>query len=80
MADDGLAETKWKRRFLLVSMVRLAALAVLMLGVAVAYTDLLRAGGWPQVGAILVVLGAIDALLAPRLLIKHWKREDQASR
>jgi hypothetical protein len=29
-------------------------------------------GGWPQVGAIVAIMGVIDALFAPRLLKKAW--------
>jgi len=56
--------------------VRFAGLAIFFLGIAVMYTNLLRPGGWPQVGAIIVILGAIDAVLAPRVLKKAWDRQD----
>ena len=36
----------------------------------------MRPGGWPTVGAILAILGAIDALLAPKLLKKQWDLQD----
>lgn len=74
--DEPPDEAKWKRRFLITSLARLAALAVFFLGIALAYTDLARPGGWPQVGAVLVILGAIDVILAPRLLRRMWRRED----
>jgi hypothetical protein len=54
---------------------RFAGLAVFLLGLAVTYSDLLREGGWPQVGAILIVIGLIDAVFAPKLLKKMWERE-----
>jgi len=57
--------------------VRFAGLAILFLGIAVMYTNLLRPGGWPQVGAIIVILGVIDAVLAPRVLKKAWDRQDR---
>jgi hypothetical protein len=41
------------------------------------FGDLLRPGGWPLVGAILAVLGIVDALVAPNLLKKQWKKEDE---
>jgi hypothetical protein len=71
--DDAVA----KRRLLLYSLVRLGGLAVFFLGIAIIYTDLLRAGGWPQLGAIVVIMGVIDALLAPRLLKQAWDRQDR---
>jgi hypothetical protein len=62
----------WRRRLWAYSAVRLAGLAIFFLGVAIMYTDLVRDGGWPQVGAIVAIMGAIDALFAPRLLKKAW--------
>ncbi len=76
MTDDA----KWKRRFYWFAAARLAGLATFFAGLAIMFTDLLREGGWPTVGAILVVLGLIDALFAPKLLKKHWDKEDQAGR
>lgn len=74
MSDDSL----WKTRFLLFMAARLFGLAIFFLGIAIIYTDLLRDGGWPAVGAILAILGAIDAMFAPRLLKTMWAREDSA--
>ena len=76
MADEDL----WKRRFQTFMMVRLLGLAVFVTGIFVMYTDLLREGGWPAVGAILAVLGAIDAVFAPKLLKKVWEQQDREGR
>ena len=73
MDDDAI----WRKRLALYSLVRLAGLAIFFLGIAIMYTGLLRPGGWPQVGAIVAILGAIDALFAPRLLKRQWDREDR---
>lgn len=73
MDDEAL----WKRRLLAYSAVRLAGLAVFLLGMAIIYTNLLREGGWPQVGAIVAIFGVLDALLAPHLLKKVWDRQDK---
>jgi hypothetical protein len=71
--DDDVA----KRRLLLHSLVRLGGLAIFFLGIAIIYTDLVRRGGWPQLGAIVAIIGVIDALLAPRLLKKAWDQQDR---
>lgn len=71
MADEEL----WKRRFRLFALVRLAGLATFFLGVATAFSDLVRAGGWPAVGGVVALVGLTDALLAPRMLKKLWERE-----
>ena len=75
MDDEAL----WRRRLLLYSLVRLAGLAVFFIGIAIIYTDLLRDGGWPQLGAIVAIMGVIDALFAPRLLKKAWDEQDRAA-
>ena len=66
-----------RRRLLLYSLVRVGGLAVFFLGIAIIYSNLLRAGGWPQVGAIVAILGVVDATFAPRLLKREWDRQDQ---
>ena len=73
MVDDAI----WKRRFHLFAVVRLAGLALFFLGLAIAYSDLVRVGGWPALGAIVAILGVIDAVFAPRLLKRQWEREDR---
>ena len=50
--DENVA----KRRLLIYSLVRFAGFAVFLFGVAVIYSDLLRPGGWPQVGAIIAIM------------------------
>ena len=73
MADEDL----WRRRFQLFMLVRLFGVATFFVGIAVIYTDLLREGGWPTVGAILAIMGALDATFAPRLLKKIWDEQDR---
>ena len=72
MSDDDLL---WKKRFQLFALVRLAGLAIFMLGMAVMLTDLVRPGGWPLLGGILVAIGAIDAVVAPRILKRSWNKK-----
>lgn len=69
-------EELWKRRFRTFTLVRLAGLAVLVLGVVIGFSDLVREGGWRLPGAIIAVMGLIDAVFAPRMLKKVWEQED----
>ena len=73
MDDEAL----WRRRLLVYSLVRLGGVAIFVLGLAIIYTNLLRQGGWPQVGAVVAILGVIDALFAPRLLKRAWDEQDR---
>jgi hypothetical protein len=76
MADDDL----WRRRFFVFMLTRLFGVATFFLGLAIIYTDLLREGGWPAVGAILAIVGTIDAVFAPKLLRKLWEQQDRERR
>ena len=69
MAD----EEEWKRRFLIYMGARLLGLAMMAAGVAIIFTDLLRPGGWPVIGVIVMLLGLIDAVAVPSLIRRQWK-------
>jgi hypothetical protein len=70
-------EDKWRRRFNLFMGIRLFGLLVFFAGLAIVFTNLLRPGGWPIVGSIVMILGLVDSVIAPRLLKKKWKDEDR---
>ena len=73
MADEAV----WRRRFLIFMGVRLVGTLTFLGGIAIAYSDLVREGGWPALGAVVAIAGALDALIAPRLLKKHWDEVDR---
>jgi hypothetical protein len=73
MADDVL----WKRRFRTFLAIRLVGLATFLVGIAVAFSDLLQPGGSKLIGGLLAVMGAIDAVIAPRILKRGWERQDK---
>ena len=75
MSESG--DDIWRKRFQLFMLVRLFGVATFLLGIAIAYTDLIRPGGWPLVGGLVTVAGAIDAVFAPRLLRKLWAEQDK---
>ena len=68
-------EALWKKRFHMLALLRLACVALFLLGIAIAYSDLVRPGGWPVLGAIIGIIGALDAIIAPRLLKRSWDRK-----
>lgn len=71
MNDDEL----WRKRFQTFALVRLFGLATFFFGIAIAFTGIVREGGWPLLGGLLAIGGAIDAVLAPRLLKKYWESQ-----
>jgi hypothetical protein len=46
-----------------------------MLGIAIMFSDLLRPGGWPQPGAILIIIGVVESVVGPKLLRRSWERK-----
>jgi hypothetical protein len=74
--DDDVA----RRRLLIYSLVRFGGLLIFFLGIAIIYTNVLRPGGSPQIGAIVAIMGAIDSVFAPKLLKSVWDRKDEQGR
>ena len=74
MIDPG--DDIWRKRFQLFAAVRLIGVATFLLGIAIALSDLVRPGGWPLLGALITIAGAIDAVFAPKLLRKLWRQQD----
>lgn len=72
MIDD---QEIWKKRFRLFAIIRLAGVALFLFGVAVAFSNLLKPGGWPLLGGLLAITGAIEAVIAPRILKRSWDKE-----
>ena len=71
MTDEEI----WRKRFQVFALVRLFGVATFLFGVAIAYSDLVRAGGWPLAGGILAICGVIDAVFAPKLLRRYWDEQ-----
>jgi hypothetical protein len=70
-ADDAV----WKRRFAIFALLRVSGLAIFFLGMAIIFSDLLRPGGFLELGLVIVGLGLAEALLGPVLLKRRWDRE-----
>jgi hypothetical protein len=70
-------EARSRNRLLAYTAVRAGGVAIFLLGIAIFYTNIVREGGWPQLGAIVAIMGVIDALFAPRLLKKAWDENDR---
>jgi hypothetical protein len=73
VSDDEL----WKRRFRTFLAIRLVGLAAFLAGIAIAFSDLLQPGGNRLLGGLLAIMGALDAMIAPRILKRGWERQDR---
>ncbi len=67
----------YRKRLLFYSLVRFLGLAIFLFGVAIAYTGLIRPGGYPQLGAIVAIFGVLSAFIAPRLLKRSWDLKEK---
>ena len=63
MTDDEA-----KRQFIIFAILRVGGLLLFLLGIGIAFTDLLKPGGWKLLGGILVIVGAIEAVISPRIV------------
>ena len=72
--SDEVSEQEWKRRFGMLALLRVSGLLMMLAGVFVGMTGLVKVGGMPVIGIILVIIGAIDGIVVPVFLRKAWKR------
>lgn len=72
-APQQIEEEVAKRRLLLMTLSGLSGVLLMLLGILVWRTDLLREGGWIEVGLIILVAGFVEAMLVPRLLAARWR-------
>lgn len=70
------ADVTARKRLLVYTLLRLGGLTIFFVGIAIIYTNLVRPGGWPQLGALVAIAGVLDALIAPHLLKRAWDRQD----
>jgi len=66
-----------KRQFIIFAILRIGGVLLFLLGVAIAFTDLLRPGGWRLLGGILVIVGTIEAVISPRLVKRSMARSSE---
>ena len=72
MTDD---EVKWRNRLLVMTLVRLSGVAIIGIGLVVALTGLVIPGGHRIAGAMIIVVGTVDAAFAPLLVKRMWDRQ-----
>jgi hypothetical protein len=69
-----MTDEEAKRQFIVFAVLRVGGLLLFLAGIAIAFTDLLRPGGWKLLGGILVIVGAIEAVISPRLVKRTMAR------
>ena len=71
---ERLAKSRWQS----LQLFRLVGLVLMLLGLLVWASDLLREGGLPALGIPIFVLGAFNALILPILLARRWRTPPEA--
>lgn len=71
-----MTDEEAKRQFITFAILRIGGVALFLLGIAIAFTGLLKPGGWKLLGGILVIVGAIEAVISPRLVKRAMTRTD----
>ena len=69
-----MTDEEAKRQFIIFAIFRFGGVLLFLLGVAIAFTDLLKPGGWRLLGGILVIVGTIEAVISPRLVKRTMAR------
>jgi len=72
-----MTDEEAKRQFIIFAILRVGGLILFLLGIAIAFTDLLKPGGWKLLGGILVIVGAIEAVISPRLVKRSMAQPDE---
>lgn len=68
-AGDQLART----RYAILSALRASGVLLMVLGLWIWNSDILRDGGWPLVGVPLFALGFFESLILPQIFARKWR-------
>lgn len=66
-------ETLWRNRFIAINLVRIGGTAVVMVGLAIWYSDLLVDGGTIVLGLPLALAGLVVSFWGPKWLAARWR-------
>jgi multisubunit Na+/H+ antiporter MnhB subunit len=70
MSDENI----WKKRFFIMTLARLTGTVLALLGMAIAFGNLVEPGGSRFIGVALVVAGLVIMAIVPRHLSRRWRR------
>lgn len=69
-----------KRRHTLLLVASLAGALLAAVGIVIAHSDLVRPGGWPELGWVIALTGMLEIWFLPRALRRDWRRQDAERR
>jgi hypothetical protein len=66
-------ETLWRNRFIAINLVRIGGTIVVLIGLAIWYSDLLVEGGSMAIGLPLALAGLVGSFWGPKWLAARWR-------
>lgn len=66
-------ETLWRNRFIAINLLRIGATIVVLIGLAIWYSDLLVEGGSMAIGLPMALGGLVVSFWGPKWLAARWQ-------
>lgn len=66
-------DTLWRNRFIAINLVRIGGTVIVMIALAIWYSDLLVEGGTLVLGLPLALAGLVVSFWGPKWLASRWK-------
>jgi hypothetical protein len=63
----------WRNRFIIINLVRIGATLLVLLGLAIWYSDIVRDGGAPEIGLPLALIALVVSFAGPQWLARRWR-------
>ena len=70
-------ESMWRNRFIMLNLTRIGGTLVVLVGLIIWQTDLVREGGWTALGLPLALIGIAASFGGPRYLARKWRTPDR---
>jgi hypothetical protein len=71
--SSGPNADEWRKRFILLNMVRIGGTAIVLVGLLIWHTDVLRQGGWLSLGLGIALLGLLVSFGGSQALVRRWR-------
>jgi len=68
-----VSDESWRNRFIVINLVRIGGTVIVLLGLLVWQSFLLRDGGWPGLGLPIALLGLLISFGGPQWLASKWR-------
>lgn len=62
-----------RRRFAILSAVRALGAVTMLIGLWAWQGDVIRSGGWPELGVPLFILGMLESFVLSEMLARRWR-------